>query len=558
MPSILEVAGRDIMLNALLKLGFSDLYQTSYVTKEFRTVTKQVIRLLYSIQHNGCIFLDYSKIIYELDAMVQNAGKDRTIAEANAALKTSPGFMGIQSVLRAQFGCCIKYGFDKLPKFHLLKEPMDVLADKHTISALPYIIDQHTNPFQWIKHIQGLIDLGRLDLLDQLTFAQINSGCFYELMTILLPESVILAAAKSLQINEPDSELLTLLDLIIFGDQTTIIPNDFVAPLCILRFLHEKKIELPVSLVLTDGLEDSSLSFWMYLMTKKKEEAAELLNLVSKHGDRLTQRLADAFYGLVPNGNFEGYQTMVYRSMLIRIRYSPLCNDQIIENYERMLEKPSKLCPDTVSAFLDCRQYQLLRPCAISENNQDWGVVIYKLCRLKDKSLGLFTKRLLESFVGVPELLKCLVWQDEEDSYAQLVWDFMQTTGQADGIAEYCCLAPLAVLKRLLLEKYISMDDIHSMTDALHGFKWQEKLVSRELHCSYTAMFWEAPEGVIDYFLEQVPSICRLELEPVWKLILLAKYSAGLALKLMQRLGPESLCLRKKRAKFLPDLVAEP
>lgn len=557
-PSILEVAGRDTLLDTLLKLGFADLYQTFYVSKEFRKVTKQAIGSLYSIQHNGRISLNYSKIIYELDAIVQDAGKDKTIAEANAALKKCPGFRGIQSVLRAQFGCCIKYGFDKLPEFHLREEPIAILDDACRVSALPYIIDQHSNWFKWIEHIQGLIDIGRLDLLDQLTFPQINDGCFYELMGIVLPESVMLAAAKSLQINNPHSELLTLLALTVLGNQTTTVPKDFVAPLCSLRFLHENKIELPESLILVDGLSDSSLSFWMYLIAKKKEEAEELLNLVLKHGDDLTRCLADAFYRLVPHEDFVSYQTRVYHSMLIRIRFSPLCNDHIVQNYERMLEKLVKLCPHTVSAFLDCRQYQLLRPCAISTYGEGWDVIIYRLCRLKDKGLSSFTRRLFDRFVGVPELLKRLVRQDEVDSYAQVAWEFMQASGQSGRIAEYCCSAPLAVLKSLLLEKDISMHDIEKMVDALHGFMWQGRVVSKELHCLYTAMFWEAPEDVVDYFLGQVPGKCRLELEHVWKFILLEKYSAGLAIRLMKRLGPESLRLRKKRAKFLPDLVAEP
>lgn len=146
------------------------------------------------------------------------------------ALKSSPHYMCLQSFLQAEFGYCIKYANGNLPEFSLQNVSANVLTEEHKILVLPYFLDQSNDDGQWGHFIYRLVELGRFDLLNQITFAKITSNCFYELMSVAVPEFLLVAAAKSLQKNKPTSKLLSLLAFAGFGSKPISPPEKCDAP----------------------------------------------------------------------------------------------------------------------------------------------------------------------------------------------------------------------------------------------------------------------------------------------------------------------------------------
>lgn len=169
----------DAVMNIFQKLGFADNYQLSYVSKGFRILADEAIRSFWGIQHGKRTFLNYSLLLRELETMVKdvagNARGSGSAAEVNLALKASVHFVCIQSVLEAEFGYCVSYAEGLLPRFDVHQFSLDVLNDERKVSIVPYILDQMVNYPMWIYLIQGLIDLGRIDLLGQLAFPRIDA-----------------------------------------------------------------------------------------------------------------------------------------------------------------------------------------------------------------------------------------------------------------------------------------------------------------------------------------------------------------------------------------------
>ena len=79
-PSIETVLSGNILMIILSRLEFADLYQLSRLSKTFCKLAGQDIRAPYGIQHKGKAYLDYTKIPYEMDRLLQAAGKDRSAA----------------------------------------------------------------------------------------------------------------------------------------------------------------------------------------------------------------------------------------------------------------------------------------------------------------------------------------------------------------------------------------------------------------------------------------------------------------------------------------------
>ena len=73
----------------------------------------------------------------------------------------------------------------------------------------------------------------------------------------------------------------------------------------------------------------------------------------------------------------------------------------------------------------------------------------------------------------------------------------------------------------------------------------------------YTVMFWEAPEKVIDHFLEQVPRDFEVDCEFVWRLLLLTKYSIDFYKRLIRRCEGLSMCMLIETGELRPALAVE-
>lgn len=115
-------------------------------------------------------------------------------------------------------------------------------------------------------------------------------------MSVSVTESVLTAAANSLYLENPTSEMGKLLDIVGFVSPWISMDLCCRVPLCMLQYLHEKSYPIPASCVFIDGLKKSSISFWVYVFNKRPTKATELLDLLLKHGDSSTRCVAKAFY----------------------------------------------------------------------------------------------------------------------------------------------------------------------------------------------------------------------------------------------------------------------
>lgn len=525
--------GADALWVALSKLGFADLCQASYASKGFRVLADEAIKALYRIRHNEQAYLNYTPIIRELNALLEDAKLAYSGEGGNVACKYPPHIACILSILEPRFGCCIQHSKSKAASFHIDTVSLHILHDPHKLSALPYILDQEADYTDWIYLIRGLVELGRFDLLGQMTFSGIKASAFRRLMSVPLPESIRLAAAKSLQHGLPQKHLSLLLAFVeseLIG-ASVLLPRYYKPPLFVLRHFCEKSLLIPHGWTLTDGLKKSAISFWMHVLRSGDERAKEMLCLVLQRADSKSKYLARAFYEPLPPPRLKGEKQDVYQAMLIRFRFSPLCNEHITQSYNLMLEQRLKPGYHTALALLDCQQSSLL-------DHHLWSLcypsaleaIANRMYRLKDDRLTVRITEMIQGYRNAATLLKHLIVHKADDVYAQLVWTAIQTK-PVHSPGDYCCFAPLRSLKRLVFDQSVSIDRVKNMLGMLHGF-WDGKsgeLVSKEAHALYTVMFWEASEEVINYFLDQVPGDRKpaLGLEHAYNLARLAKHSAA-------------------------------
>lgn len=552
------VLPKEVLLAILSDIGIADLLQAFAVSKSFCVLARQVVKTLYGIQHNGVIYLNQTKLLYRLDMLLLGAGTCDCMAKARKALQASTEFVCIESMLRAKVGYCIKYADKGLPKFCVQGTLLSGLEDERMLSALPYIIDHSSSDSEWIYLIRGLVDRGHHATLAQLTFANISTGRFYKLMSVAAPEALISAARKALQRAEPTSGLSILLSGAGPGHGAAPWPRSGEVPLFILRDLHEKSVSIPEGLLFVDGLCESSMRFWIYVLGKEVNEAEELLRLVLEHGADEAKCLASAFFGPVPSRVSRYPGRDVLQAVLTRMRFSPLCNAHITQNYDAMLKELPGVHYHTACAFLDSRQsglagrYDLSHLC-----DHQLGSLIGKLHQMEGFQPSLLLRRLAEHYMDAAKLLKHLVQIKADDAYAQLIWDSIQVANRHTDFKDHCCAAPLSALRRLMHEPDISVCMVQKILGTLAGFQWNQASISKEAHALYTAMFWEAPDGIIEYLLAQVSDEAPVYHPSIWQLLVATKYSSGLCWKFLNCLKAETT-IWAQVFKFRPDLIKEP
>lgn len=513
-----------------------------------------------SLQRAGEACLDYTQIFYEHDRLVQGALEQDDAAEALEALKGSPEYMLVRSILEAEFGYCIgAAGEVFLPQLYSKEASLDVLNDKQRISVLPYVLDHMSGDYQWIYLIRGLVELGRFDLLQQLEFPNMTSQCFYRLMSVTLPALVVRTAAEALQRKEPTSVLAKLLALAGFRTQRIERSEASCLPLFVLRLLHANGVSIKEKYSFTGGLEEPSISFWMYLAKQDKQQREKLLKRVLKRGDDQSRYLASAFFGPVSKSRESTNETDVYQAMLIHFRFSDICNEHIIQNYERMIGTPFKVGYHTACALLERGQSRLLESAGDRlQSGVNWNALIGQIYRMKDDKLNPLVCNLLARASHLPSLLHSLIKRKTDDAFTRLVWDAIQAR-RLRTIDNYSCSASLADLKRLLFEQDIPVGHVQKMFSIPEGFPENvyEHGVSEAAHVLYSVMFWEASEWVVNHFLDLVPEDQELDYDRVWKLTRWGKYSNKLCGKLIKYLGPLDSYWRENLSELRPGLLEE-
>lgn len=228
----------DVVLTTLEDMGLGDLEQALCVTSDFREAVAGVMETVYGLEHAGKIFLNYTTILYELDAVVQGIAEKASLVEAEAILGGSRRFQCLRRILEAEFSVCLDY-VEGLPRFSPKHALLDILYDEKKVSALPYLLDHADHSFYWVHCIQGLAELGRSDLLELVTFSDIWEEEFRKLLGIPLPEFIVRHGAKVFCASEPDQALSRLLAFAVLDREGASI-LDGPVPLFALPYLQKR------------------------------------------------------------------------------------------------------------------------------------------------------------------------------------------------------------------------------------------------------------------------------------------------------------------------------
>lgn len=598
----------EIQLNIFAQLGFGGLYHASLVSKHFYKLAYRILLPSYGYKFDGRNHLCYTRILDALEELVYQAEEVHGLGKAHTALQGSLDYMCLKLVVNDKFGHCIHYSEGSIPRFVLQAVTLDILNDVHRISALPYILDQALGDPEWIYYVRGLADLGRVDLLQQMTFPGMDFAQFQQLMSVFLPESVVMAAVKSLQANEPQMPLSSLFSFVESGGQADLMPEDQPQPLFILRHLQERSIPVPDSWMFIDGLEEHSISFWMYLLAQKSDQARRLLlELVLKHGDGRTRLLAIVFDQLISENNSgmtnsdlgQSMETDVYQAMLLHFRSLFPDNVLVGKNCAVMLERLQATQYHTKCALIDFGQPHLIE----TKKFQYSEAIVFealasKMYRIRNDSLNPFLYHCFSQVRNATHLLKNLVLRKANESYIGLMWKAVIMQSHDLCADDSLIYAPLESLQRLAfakdvsvsaaeeilciqdeLEQDMSIDDSEHMRILLEEFESDSSDDDmRELHAAvewfglnivvpdearnlYTVMFWEASEKIIWHFLGQLPGDYLLDYNRVLHFVLLNKHSPQLCVELLKRQELETSTHLDMRAAqlghFRPDMVKE-
>lgn len=548
--NILVTLPDDLLRMIFKELEIWDLYATSLVsTSVYGRAHRLFFSFLSTYEFRGETYLQLTEILCDHEKLWQNARNGRGQAQARTFLAGSEKFLALSRTLKHVVGGRVKYIGQEFTKFDLHGVPLEILNSEQLISALPYILD-HADAFgQYACFICGLVDRGRFDLLEQMAFTTVDSFRFAKLPSMLLPESLLIAAAKSAQKNSETSNVANM--LISACDHQSIPPSSQQAPLFILRHWYMRAISIPDGFVFYDGLAESSLSLWLYVLTQGPAKAKELLNLVWKHGDPRAKLLAKLF--CVPESDDELGDTSelldsvrkdasaeksesldVYQAMLIRFRFSEICNLKVTRDYERMLERLD-MRYHTVRALLDFGQFHLISPILSYMGEYGHSALAARMYQLMDERLSAPIRACFSGAYGAPETLKYLLKSKMRESYVQLVWEAIQSSKNHASLTTALCQLPVSVLRRFALEKNLSVKSVQEMLGTPEETLLSERAISREAYIIHVVLFWELPESVVCHLLDQSPNEMRLKFELVRDFILETWCSVELYKKLMER-----------------------
>lgn len=554
--NITTVLPREILQHAVSKLGFVDLYQSLSVSQHFRILVFHALKPVYGVEYGKKTYLNYTLLLRDFDMLVKDAKTGGDEAESTAASERARQIECLRSILQAEFGYCIRHTEEKLPQFSAEELPWSTWRDPRKVSAIPYILDQAIDSHHWIHYISLLVDAGQTDLLKYATFATITTANFKLLMSLSVPESVVMVAAKALEQNEPTSELAPLLAAVGFGAGPALLPENCSIPLFALCYIREKNVSLPKDYTLIDGLDGSSVPFWMHVFSKGDEEAEKLLNLVRMHGDDKSKRLASAYYGPVSEMDLLRSENDVYQAMLIHFRYSFICNGHVMLNYSKMSEEFTASYR-TMNALLVYKEYLLVKQggfALIQGYLQEH--LVDRMYRLKDKIGHPVIRYCIQQLERPLEFLRGLIKYKADWSYVQFAWDCIRTAVPFETVNDHNSSLSLDALRNLMFEPSLPIDAVREMLKILSAHAIFKESFVEDGSILDMLMFWEAPENVIDAFLDLLPRKSKLHVDLVKMLLLLEKYSARLCQRLLCHVPEMSPERQAKLLKYRPNLLA--
>lgn len=515
---------KDPLADSLFGLDILSLCNGLAASKGFKAMLLPTLQSRYGIKCDGKIYLYYATILERLDELQVAAFNGQSAVEAKRMLEGTPEFINIKAVLEAEFGFCICDFGEKL-EFSSKLGLLQMLNDAQKVSALPYCLDRNPESGEWIYCIRRLAELGRVDLLGLMKFPEIKEHHFYKLLSVSLPKSVLMAAVKALQLSEPNLPVLKLLAFAVLRKQDACVSEGPV-PLFILQHMYESHMDVPGSWVFTGGLLEQSISFWMYLMGKKPEEAKELLHIITTQGDADTTCLASVFYGEVLSDDIPAAAKDVYQAILTRFNASLHRNAYVTTNFNLMMQSQPEIGYHSMRALLDCGNYKQISQCTLKLTLEELMDAMYQPgnSNLLPLVNGYLWRNQRPVF-----LLKDLLKRNADDLYIQFIWDWAQEHHIADFIDGNCCLLPVDSMRRFLFEENMSVHDAEEILSEVQAYQGADgRMVSREAALLYMAIFWEAPENVVRHFLSKVDPEYRLDFMHAWGLYHLTKYSPEL------------------------------
>lgn len=556
-PTTLKDIPKDLLLIIFADFDFFRLQRLGTVSKHFQKILLSIMQALHGIKCNEEVYFYYYTILSKFAVIETRAYREHGKYKARMVLEGSPEYAGIKAALRTEFGACIRYHHGWESEFSSELSLLEMLYNGRKTSALPYLLDERPHASEWTGCIQELFERGRFDLLNQLKFPHIREWHFYSLLSIALPTTVVMAAARSLQRNEPATDLAKMVAHVILQDKDAGVPEGPV-DLFILQYMHESHMAIPQNWVFKNGLLKQSISFWMYLMGQEAGEVEALLDIILECGDSDTKRLASVFYRMVSCDAIPADDTDVFQAMLIRFHFSPHSNEYVRANYVSMIGSRLWISHASIHALLDCGQSELIASSIVHPylSSDVLKGLVAKMCRLCDKNLSRLVHCFLKFYSKSEYHFKTLLKEGADDQYTQLVWDWIQSNGRFDTIESSCCRVAVHSLRRLMFEKSISVAAAEKMLSEMQGYQIKENSISREAAIFYVVMYWEAPEEVVIHFLGQLTPNCKLDTKFVCDLSRSTKYSIEFWGQLVKCGGLSADNLKAHFECYRPDLLS--
>lgn len=449
-------------------------------------------------------------------------------------LKSSPDYKRIKDALDAEFGYCIRYCEDEFLYFQLRNIPFDILNDEKKIAILPYKLDCWSCSDEWLYYIQGLVKRRRFDLLLQLRFPKIKQQNILWLIEAKVPASVLGTAVNALKKQKAESRLLSMLAFAGIGSRIVPLCPERKIPVFVLHYLHQADRALPENITIVDGLKDESIPFWTYAI---ESEATDLLDLVLQNGDQRTRKPVDSLRGKVSLlkreafHNAKYYKEMdVYLAVLVRLRFSAMCNKHVMRNYKARFEPYDKNYAykyHVLQALIDARQYTVIAKMGVSEfiwSREQNEAAVDELSQ--SGHLGLVSE-LLKFYARRKESLiwtvRSLVRRKANEAYIQVVLENLKYNNLCWNL-DHTCAAPLKVLQTLAFDASLSPERAERMISGI-GSRYSCSITPHGSHIIHLLIFWEAPEAVLNHFFDQIQSGFRVSSEMMHKLAQSPKYS---------------------------------
>lgn len=263
-----------------------------------------------------------------------------------------------------------------------------------------------------------------------------------------------------------------------------------------------------------------------------------------KNGDTETQAIARSLREPVRRPEMRAFRdTEVYRAVLVRLRFSSMCNEHVIRNYERAFDfSDGRHLRDVrvLWAFVDTHQYGMLANIGISSFLIPWEQRMVAADEFSQSGRFDFVLDLFKSYQqhrSLIWLVKSLVQRKASNAYVQAVLDNLRFK-KREWSLDHCCGAPLEVLQRLAFETSLSPKKVQKMLSMVREKHYFHGRVSRTMHMIHILVFWEVSEAVLGYFLDRIRGKQIIPTELLDILENSSKYSVSFVNKHIERFTP--------------------